>query len=431
MQKRLLIITACMMMILAIAGIVITYQNEVEKQQIEQILREGAGGQDGTHDPQEVSGQNQGELMENGERVFVSLETARAEAVSLIEDGLRGAYRNLQFLEQCPLITEEDRVYQIRVSGPSTAFPITEEKLQNVCDTMQAFFEEPLDEQKITAIPMSSVIDSLSIPELREELRNQKEEYTGIDYVFLYLENQENESDGNRAQIIGTEIYSIMMDTGTPSEDHILPDKVYYPGAADGSLQDIYRTADGEMSVEQAIQQAETYFNQEFPVALTGSMKYRVSRVFLMLMPDGTYGFEVQLRRSYRGVPFQGDIRCREGNGEAVYDLTDTLLNGEHRILNFWGLPCNNQVEETRELSEVISPKKAVEYISQKIGDHTVYTVMEIELSYVGQEVSVGGQWIEEMTPAWLFIMINQTNGMVYHFYVDALTGQVTNIQLD
>lgn len=408
MQKKLLIITACMLAVLVAAGILVTIRQTDQKRQIEHILQ-GESEQD---------------------TALVSLATVREEAETLIQEGRNGAYRNLEFREIRPLITEEDRIYQIRVSGLEPEFPMTEEQVQKVYDTMQAFFEEPIDERKIKAIPSASGVDSVSLPELRVKIREQNEEYTGIDYVFLYLEDEEHEEQGQRSQIISAGIRSIMIDLGEPWAEE-MPDRVYYPGAADGSLQDVYETADGEMSVDEAIEQTENYFNREFPVPGLGEMKYRVSRVFIVSMPDGTYGFELELRRSYGGVYFQGDIRRQSGTGEEVFDLTSASLNGEHHVTQFWAISCNEQVEKMQEITEIVSLKKATEYISQKIGDNTVYTVLEIELSYVGNGITEEDRWFEELSPAWMFITVNQTNGKEVRFYVDALTGEVSVIRMD
>ena len=406
MRKKLLIITACILAVLVAAEILVTLRQSDQKRQIEQILQ-GESEQD---------------------TALVSLATVREEAETLIQEGRNGVYRNLEFHEIRPLITEEDRIYQIRVSTLKPEFPLTEEQVQKVYDSMQAFFEEPIDERKITAIPAGSGVDSVSISELREKIREQNEKYTGIDYVFLYLEDGEQ---GQRSQIISASIRSIMIDLGEPYYVEEVPGKIYYPGATDGSLQDVYETADGEMSVEEAIEQTENYFNHEFPVPCSGGMKYRVARVFIVSMPDGTYGFYLELRRSYGGVYFQGDIRRQAGTGDEVYDLTNVILNGEHHVTEFWAISCNEQVEKMQEITEIISLKKATEYISQKIGDNTVYTVLEIELSYVGKEITEEDSWFEELSPAWMFITVNQTNGKEVRFYVDALTGEVSSIRMD
>lgn len=405
MQKKLLIIAACMIAVVVIVGIVITDQNSEKNRQIEQVLQDDS---------------------EAETIVLVSLEEARKEADAVIEAGRNGEYRNLQFNEIRPLITEKDRIYQIRVPGED--IQVTEENLQKELEAIQAFFEEPIDEKKIMVSMSSESLGYISVEQLREGIRNQDEEYTSGFYSLFY-------ENGKQVAQTNSSIWSLGINIGLESgiEDTLY--KVYYPGALDGSLQDVYETASGEMSVEEAIRQVENYFNHEFPVPILREMEYRVARIDILKMSDGTYGFEAELRRSYGGVLYQGDARSQDGTGDEVFDLTDAILDGENHVPYFWGLSCNDHVEEIQEITEIISLERAAEYISQKIGDNTVYTVEEIELSYVGKSVEEEGEdysvLVEEMWPAWLFITVNNTNGKEVRFYVDAVTGEVSKRTMD
>ncbi|MCM1538009.1 MAG: hypothetical protein NC254_06395 [bacterium] len=384
MQKKLLAITACMIAALAAVGIFITIRQSGQRRRIEQILRNEDGQEQAAHgqntgnqvsEGSSAGGQSEGNPPAAGQDAVqvVSLETVRREAETLIAAGRNGVYRNLEFQEIVPLIPAGDRIYRIRVSTPASKKPMTEKDLQQVVDMMQAFFEEPVDETKIEAIPYyGSSVDTILVSELRGELQNQNEAYTGTDYVFLYRDHWE---EGKRAQIISSAAISLMIDNIDVEEPYPveLPEPIcYYPGAVDGSLEDVYETAGGELSVKEAIEQTEAYFNEGCPVAdtLPDGMTYRVSRVFISGMSDGTYAFEVELRRAYRGVLFQGDARSQahgqDHAAERMYDLTHAVLGGENRIIDFGGISLNDQVEEIEEITEIVSLEKAAEYISQE-----------------------------------------------------------------
>lgn len=401
MQKKLLIITACMIAVLVIVGIAVTNRASEESRQVEQILQD---------DSEE-------------ETALVSLEEVRKEADAVIEAGRNGEYRNLQFDEICPLITEEDRIYQIQVSPREV--PVTEENLQKVLDMMQTLLEEPIDEKLVTAV-MSNDLGYISIDELREGIRKRDKEYTEMGYYLFYL----NEEEDLCAQI-NSNMNSVWIDRGLegtgPSGEDLL-NLVYYPGAADGSLQDVYETAGGEMSVEEAIEQVENYFNHELPVSISGEMECRVARVYVLKMPDGTYGFDFAMRRSYGGVLFESansPTYAYEMN--EVVDLSEAVLDGESHVLFFNGYKGDRSIEKIQEISAVVPLERATEYISRKIGNNTVYTVKGIELSYVGKYVEKeDGNRSEKMIPAWMFTTVNETNGKEVRFYVDAITGEVS-----
>lgn len=399
MQKKLLIIIACMIAAVVIAGIVITNQNSEKKRQIEQTLQDDS---------------------EAETVALVSLEEARKEAAAVIEAGRNGAYRNLQFDEICPLITEEDRIYQIKISVPH--IPITEETLQNGLDLMQALTEEPIDENLITVV----TAERISVDEMREKIREQDKEYLEDRYFLFYLND-----DLDTCTQIDSNLSYLWIDrgfkgTGTSEEDRL--DQFYDAGATDGSLKDVYETASSEMSVEEAIEQAGNYINHEFPIPISISkeMVYRVFRVYILKMPGGTYGFEFIMRRFCGGVPLEtlpSELMVFEEGDTS--DLGDGVLDAENHILYF-RLLCNNEVEEIQEISEVIPLERATEYISRKVADNTVYTVNKIELSYKGKEEWTEGEsYYEIWTLKWIFFTTNETNGKETRFYVDVVTGEV------
>lgn len=406
MQKKLLTATACMIAILVIIGIAVTNRTSEDSQQVEQILQD---------DSEE-------------ETALVSLEEVRKEADAVIEAGRNGEYRNLKFNEIQPLITEEDQIYSIKVTDPNV--PATEENLDKALDMMQILLEESIDERLITVtMPLDSGLDRITVEELREWIQSQDEKYTGDGYWLLYL---------NDEQCAQTNSYmsSLWIDRGiegtTLSGENEL-DQVYYAGAMDGSLQDVYETASGEMSVEEAIEQVEKYFNHEFPISLSGEIEYRVARVYILKMPDGTYAFDCAMRRSYGGVLFENansGVMLQEGDEE--YDMMEAVLDRKNHALFFNGVACNMNVEKIQEISKVIPLERAAEYISQKIGDNTVYTVKEIELAYMGKYVEPeDGRSYETLTPKWIFFMTNETSGRDIRFYVDVVTGEVETREIN
>ncbi|MBD5553797.1 MAG: hypothetical protein HDQ95_00200 [Roseburia sp.] len=401
MQKKLLIVAACMIAILVVVGIAVTSQTSENRSQIAQILQENS----------------------EEKTALVSLEEVRKEADVVIEAGRNGEYRNLQFDEIRPLITEEDQIYQIKVY--SSSVPVTEENLQKALDMLETLLKEPIDEKRVEVIMSPVGLGRISVEKLREEIQNQNEDYMEGWYTLFYL----NEELEQCAQI-DSAINSLWIDRGmegtSPMRENEL-DQVYYIGMTDESLQDVYETVGGRMSVAEAIEQVESYFGDEFPTHLLGDMEYQVARIYILKMPDGKYGFDCAMRRSYKGVPFE---HANSGTAiqerDDVHELAKAVLDREEHVLFFNGIACNRNVEKIEEISKVISLERATEYISQKIADNTVYTVKEIELSYMGKKgTDEDGNYYELWTPKWIFFTTNGTSGKDVRFYVDVMTGEV------
>lgn len=393
MKKKLLFGFGGLIVVFIIAGILLLFVNSNKNNKIEEII------------------QDEGE----NEEMFVSLEEARIDLISLMEKGRSGEYRNLKFEEFSPFVTDEDTICQLKISQAEAEF--TGEQLRKQLDAIQSFYTHKVDENQITV----DSFDGISVEELRHEIEKQRSEYLSNGYILIYRNGEEYVQINNLLTVLWVDMGLEGVAPGT--EDFL--DKVYYSGATDGSLDDTYDTNTGSISVRDAIAQVENYFNQDFPISLTGKMDYKVSKVYIMKKPDETFAFDFLMRRSYKGVLFEcANSGTFAYNAEEKVDLMEAVLSGENHVLFFNGFECNKIVEETQVISKIISPKKVAEYISRKIGDNTVYTVTGIELSYMGKTIDdENGIYTE--TPSWIFLTKNETNGKETRFYVDTVTGKV------
>lgn len=393
MKKKLLFVYGGLTVILIIAGILLSLHNSNKNKKMEELIQEES----------------------EQEEVMVSLRQAREDLSSLMESGRNGEYRNLKFDEFSPFITEEDTICQLTISPLEVEF--STEQIQKQLDVIQAFYDYKVDEAQITV----NSFDGISVGELRQELEKENSEYLQNGYWLIYRNGEEYAQVNNSLTCLWIDMG---LEGVVPSGEDCL-DKVYYAGAADGSLDDTYETATGSISVGDAISQVENYFNYNFPISLLDKMEYKVSKVFIVKNPDGTFAFDFLMRRSYKGVLFESALSgtCAYDSKESV-DLMEAVLSGENHVLFFNGFECNKTVEETQVISRVISPKKAVEYISRKIGDNTVYTVTGIELSYMCEIIDEENGIYTE-TPAWLFITTNETSGKETRIYVNVVTGEI------
>lgn len=406
MKKKLLVIVGIAVVVFAVLGAASVVRNRNAEQEIEGIIREGNEERDAQASSTEAK---DGSSM-------VSLEDARSALTSMVEKGKNGEYRNLEFSEFTPFMTEEDTVCALRTFVPEMEY--TAEGIPDVVALIQSFFPGKIDEGKIRI----DNFEGLTLDELRGELESGNPDYTEGGYYMLYINGEEY------AQVNSC-MTSLWIDRGlegaAPSGDDLL-DRVYYAGAADGSLDEAYETSTGSLSVGEAIAQTEAFFNEGFPVPLGDGMEYRAARVYILEMPDGTYAFDLSMRRSYRGVAFESaNSGTFAYGGDDTADLSEALLDGENHVLFFNGIDCNRTVEVTDAYSEILSPERAAEYLSQKIGDNTVYTVTGVELSYRIKDVGEAGGVEDEETPVWTFLTVNQTSGQETRFYVDVVTGQV------
>lgn len=387
MKKKWLLITSCLLVVILVTGIGISIHKSTDERELKRIL-------------------------EDDDTSFVTLQEARCSAKEVVEKGRNGEFRNMTFMEFEPVITEEDSISAITLSTPSAEFSL--ESIDEQVEVLQKFFGDKLDQNHI--------IDSYD----RTGLDILKEKVKGGNYnsESCYLFYIKDDYYGH----VDTGIHNLWIDTGmkgvTPSgEGNTI--KEYYAAATDGSLEDVYMTATGEISVQEAICDVEKYFNEDFPIAMNGVVQYRVRNVWIIDKGNGQYGFEFGIRKVYGGVPLEYVYPGTLAYGaDDNIDMIGAYMDGKGNIPYFNALSLNLEVKVNETYETILSPEVAIEYVSQKVGNETTYEITGMELSYVSKELN-GDATISSM-PVWMIFAENQTTEQETRFYVDVVTGQVS-----
>ena len=172
------------------------------------------------------------------------------------------------------------------------------------------------------------------------------------------------------------------------------------------------------------------YLNNEFPIPVSEKIGFGIGDV--RILNNGDYeGICFKVRRIYKGVPFEYGSTASSGlyndkvnheRGEisyAVSEYPDTILA--------FGI-INGTVVETGTISEIISLGNALDILSQKIGDNSKYDVYGVELVYRECEIPEEKECEIDaiLRPKWKIITINQNDDKYTLFYIDVVTGEVT-----
>lgn len=410
MRRKILTTSILLFFLILIAGIGITYHKARQEEGIENILK---GKKD-----------TDSQVFPRKEKLDLhTLPEIRDSVDDFLEKGKSGQFRNLVFGEFYPVITSENSVCAIttRLSrGEKTL-----KSLDNALEVLHTFYGNSLDTDYIR----NWNIEGEKLEDMRKEMAAGTFD-PGMDRGFLLVFHK----DEYHAQVDSS--CSVMwIDTGmkgvTPSGENLL-NKEYYRESTDGSLKDTYLTRTGEMSVVEAIRQAEDYFNRDFPLEAEKEIEYRVSTVYIFKLEEGKFGFDFGMRRSYRGVPFEYVSSGTYAYGEREYvDMMDAVLEGDKNITYFSGFIRNNIVDIDETYEKILSPETAMEYVSEKIGDATVYNVTGMELSYASRYKEKTGVTDADRTiihsPVWTILAENKSDGHKTRFYVDVITGETTS----
>lgn len=100
--------------------------------------------------------------------------------------------------------------------------------------------------------------------------------------------------------------------------------------------------------------------------------------------------------------------------------------NGDPDTMLAFGI-TDGIIMETEEISEIIDLKQALEIVSKKVGKNSVYDVKGIELVYRSDMTrDESNTIVDRLSPKWKIIAVNKNDDKLTLFYVDAVSGRLT-----
>ena len=250
---------------------------------------------------------------------LVSLDEARKDALNVVRDGKEGKFNNFVFKDFTPAITDSETIYEVNdIFDNSNS---TVEWLEDRFDVLYTFMGKDIDKDKI------DTETGLRYDDLQEVIKNNDTK-TDVGFMLCY---QDDDSD-LYAQIVDGFIW---IDTGmegvSPNLDDC--DKVYYHNETD-SLTDTYETNYGKVSIKEAIEKTEKYFNEEFP--LDSIHNQSVFMVCPYKNSSGKYEFAMSITDNYDNIPVEAYMKSVvSGIAESAY-FKLSMANYNGKEVNFF-----------------------------------------------------------------------------------------------
>lgn len=342
------------------------------------------------------------------------------------------SYSNL-ILHDFETSTEEiNEVYNIEILSDNNymdnTFLENFEIMNNVIDN---FFVEDFDKSYIVADFYISDQETIYVNYYDIEKECADEKYNMPSSEFLFGNNT---SEGGYMVQINEKLNNIWFSKNELNT--ILPSglgykKVYPYISCIRQVEDVeINLKDGKIKLSEMEERVLSFLNENFPMEVSQNISFGIADV--RILDNGDYeGVCFKVRRIYKGIPFEygsnvsADMYRDELNhdrGEVDYAVStapDTMLS----------FGCvNGTVVETEKITEMISADDAMKILSEKIGENSVYDVYGIELVY--RECEIPEERTDEvdaiLKPKWKFITINQNDNKYTLFYVDVVTGEIT-----
>ena len=345
-----------------------------------------------------------------------------------------GKYDNLKYNAFTTSIDNIESLHNIEIMFDKTYKQKTlSENLENVDRAIDNFFKEDFDKSFMTVYVYTSSEDfeSVDYNNIKEECASGK--YDGMDVGIIFGNNT---LEGG--YMIQTSIqfqhswfsrYGLK-DIG-PFDNN--PKKTISYISCRRQVEDVeLNLLDGMVKLSEMEDKVLKFTNEEFPLPISEGISFGIGEAKVIDNGD-TEGISFKMRRIYKGVPFEYGSSGASGN--YIDPMNHDAGNVAYASSEFPDTMCafgltNGTVVEKESITELISLGEALDLLSQQIGSNSVYDVYGVELVYRSKSDEIpenSGKEIREiLKPVWKFITINQNDDKYTLFYIDVVTGEIT-----
>ncbi len=185
---------------------------------------------------------------------------------------------------------------------------------------------------------------------------------------------------------------------------------------------------DGTFKLSELEEQVLDYLQYDFPLPHDEDISFGIAEA--MILDNEAYdGVRFVIRRIYKGIPFEYGSTGASGEYIDDYDHdTASLVYAESGYIDTlagFGY-IDAEVVEMEQISQIITLEDALGLLSDKIGDNSVYDVYGVELVYRGATDKTDKSADDIYTPRWKVTTINQNDDKYTLFYIDVVTGEIT-----
>lgn len=198
------------------------------------------------------------------------------------------------------------------------------------------------------------------------------------------------------------------------------------------NLEEEYQLLNGTISIRDAVNFVENYFNTSMPYEMNKEAKIKVTHINVLKAAEDVYIYQFVTSRNYKGISFEAGGMAWDCIHDTQYDKDRAyayMINTDE-IAVYCGYHNGNtdSIESTGEITKVVTPESALHIVSEEIGSNSEYKVSKMEIVYRNQiinETSVEGRESAGV-PCYKITGINNNDTRETYFYVELETGNIS-----
>ncbi|MBQ8519624.1 MAG: hypothetical protein IJ455_08515 [Agathobacter sp.] len=392
-------------------------------------------------DEGKVSGNKPGTSQDGAETTepkdkIVTLEQAKEQFASDIKELKDGTYENLIAKDFTASIEAAKGLYHFQILR-NQEFETTLENVDGMIEAMEKFFGDSFDKSNLyhNAFPL-------------DENGELQYDATGVELNYDEVMDLLREGKNNQYSLIGGFVLSggfyahidpafgntwfskRSLGTSMPGDYENTKEYLYVTGIRQSDT--VVQLRDQEYQLSELEKKVLDYVNGDaFPLPHHEEISYQIGTTHIIATEEKEY-INFVLRRVYKGVPFEyGSEFATDGYRDKLgHDYTRVnYIEGTQpdTIMGFMNL--KGTVDIIEQVTQMIPAREALRLLSEQIGENSVYEVHGVELVYRECEVPEDKKMeiSDILEPKWKIITINQNDDKYTLFYVDVVTGEITN----
>lgn len=368
-------------------------------------------------------------------QVLIPVSEATGFAVSL-----ENKYDNLKIHDFQCYINPNKEIYNIEIQANNSYLNRTfVENFEIMSKVIDKFFQEDFDKSYITvdfAFPNEQneeEVVSIEYDDIPKQCNDEKYNMPGEERnKMLFGDNREN---GGYVIQITESMHNIWfskngLGTIHPSvSDNVKKVYPYLTGKRQNEDIEI-NLNDGKISLSEMEEQVLSFLNENFITEVSKGISFSIAEARILNNGEKE-GICFKFRRNFNGIPFEYGSSYATGKfvdtvGSDCGEVSYTERLKPDTILAFGTV--NGTVVLKEKITEMISLDTAMDILSKEIGSNSVYEVYGAELVYRACEIPEEKKsTIDDiLKPKWKVITKNTIDDMYTLFYIDVVTGEVT-----
>ncbi len=194
----------------------------------------------------------------------------------------------------------------------------------------------------------------------------------------------------------------------------------------DIDLNNKIKLSNGEITIENAVEFVQDYFDNRLPYNVNNDVKKRVDEIKIIKCTDDTDILCFRLVRSYNDLSFEGENQgaAYMGIPEYIKDCSFAYMIDVDDIDIYFGVTSAVNINEEKSFVECVSLQSALQLVSQSIGSNSEYKIFKIETIYRNKIID-GEKNIFYGIPCWKISGRNITSDEEINFYVNMENGEL------